>query len=323
MMDLPPPRPPREPLVPPGGADLHVADMTATFAADLTLADAQQRLAAHGQWLPIDGDPAGTLGRLVLWNSTGPLRLGYGGWRDLLLGAQFTDGDETLITAGGRTVKNVAGYDLTKLLVGSFGCFGRPVTLTVRTHRRPTNSLLTALPPDPAILAELLPSPDRPRWAVLAADALICGYLGDGRTVDHHAAHLSADAAILARGTADDDIATRLTLFTNAAEPDLGAASWLAERVGFRAAVPPARVREFADEAGPAAWAADAAFGVVVGAGDPAALRIAAQKVGASLICHPENGRPIFLDPPAGVVDVLSRLKRQLDPQNRLAPLPI
>src|SRR5437867_12271072 len=78
-------RPDRTPLVPPGGADLHARDMTATFSADVTLENAQAKLAELGQWLPIDGDSSWTLGRLVESNSTGPLRLGYGAWRDLLL----------------------------------------------------------------------------------------------------------------------------------------------------------------------------------------------------------------------------------------------
>jgi FAD/FMN-containing dehydrogenase len=74
-------RSPREPLAPPGGADLHERDMTATFSADVTLSATQDQLARLGQWLPVDGDPAATLGRLVETNSTGPLRLGYGAWR--------------------------------------------------------------------------------------------------------------------------------------------------------------------------------------------------------------------------------------------------
>ena len=117
-------RPRRGDLVPPGGVELHARDMTATFAADVTLGEAQRRLAEIGQWLPVDGDPAAALGDLVSFNSTGPLRLGYGAWRDLLLGVQFTNGRGELITAGGRTVKNVAGYDLTKFMVGQHGVFG-------------------------------------------------------------------------------------------------------------------------------------------------------------------------------------------------------
>jgi len=113
--------------------DLQARDMTATFSADVTLAEAQRRLAEVGQWLAVDGDASWTLGRLVEMNSTGPLRLGYGAWRYLLLGCQFLNGRGELITAGGRTVKNVAGYDLTKFMVGQGWLFGRIVTITTRT----------------------------------------------------------------------------------------------------------------------------------------------------------------------------------------------
>src|SRR6266436_1777604 len=127
-MDAPDYRARRQPLVAPGAIDAQERDMTATFAADVTLRAAQSHLLAINQWLPIDGNPHATLGALVDVNSTGPLRLGYGAWRDLLLGVQFTNGRGELITAGGRTVKNVAGYDLTKFMVGSRGVFGRLVT---------------------------------------------------------------------------------------------------------------------------------------------------------------------------------------------------
>src|SRR5205814_5332546 len=157
----------RTPLVPPGGADLQVRDMTATFSTDVTLAEAQTRLAEIGQWIPIDGDPTWTLGRLVETNSTGPLRLGYGAWRDLLLGCQFLNGRGQLITAGGRTVKNVAGYDLTKFMVGQNGVFGRIVTITTRTHLRPTGALLARFAPDVWQINRLLPTPCRPQWAAL------------------------------------------------------------------------------------------------------------------------------------------------------------
>src|SRR5580765_2225140 len=100
----------RTPLVQPGQIDHHVADMSATVAADVPLRRLQETFAAAGQWLPVDGDPERSVGELVSMNSTGPLRLGYGAWRDLLLGAQLHNGRGELITAGGRTVKNVSGY---------------------------------------------------------------------------------------------------------------------------------------------------------------------------------------------------------------------
>src|SRR5882757_3137583 len=163
-------RPNRAPLVPPGGMDLQARDMTATFSADVTLAEAQRKLAEIGQWLAVDGDTSWTLGRLVETNSTGPLRLGYGAWRDLLLGCQFLNGRGQLITAGGRTVKNVAGYDLTKFMVGQGGVFGRIVTISARTHLRPAGAILARFPADVWQVNRLLPTPCRPQWAALTRE---------------------------------------------------------------------------------------------------------------------------------------------------------
>src|SRR5262245_12413170 len=156
----------RTPLVAPREVDHHIADLSATFAADVTLAAAQEKLAEQGQWLPIDGDSSRTLGELVEYNSTGPLRLGFGAWRDLLLGAQFTNGRGELITAGGRTVKNVAGYDLTKFMVGQYGIFGRLMTITTRTYKRPSHALLATFEPDVGMLNALLLTTCRPQWAL-------------------------------------------------------------------------------------------------------------------------------------------------------------
>src|SRR3954470_8868266 len=173
------PRSNREILVPPGQIDHHIADLSATFSADVTLAAAQAKLREQGQWLPIDGDPEATLGSLVERNSTGPMRLGFGAWRDLLLGVQFLNGSGELITAGGRTVKNVAGYDLTKFMVGQFGVFGKIVTITTRLYKRPAGGIVATFAPNPRMIGRLLPSTARPQWALLTSDALLCGYVND------------------------------------------------------------------------------------------------------------------------------------------------
>src|SRR5436305_3441564 len=117
-------RPQRERLVQPGQIEHFVADLTVTASADVTLEQLQHTLARGDQWLPIDGNPKRTLGELVESNSTGPLRLGFGAWRDMLLGVQFTTRSGRRITAGARTMKNVAGYDLSKFMVGQRGVFG-------------------------------------------------------------------------------------------------------------------------------------------------------------------------------------------------------
>src|SRR3954447_10138069 len=227
-------RPDRAPLVRPGEMDLQARDMTATFSADVTLAEAQRRLAELGQWLPVDGDESWTLGRLVETNSTGPLRLGYGAWRDLLLGCQFLNGRGELITAGGRTVKNVAGYDLTKFMVGQGGVFGRIVTITTRTYRRPAGAIVARFPADVWVVNRLLPTPCRPQWVGLTRDATWCGYLGDERTLAYYRGALAAHgpAEIVERSLADD-VRHRAELWRTA-----GAEG------SFRASVPPTKVLE-------------------------------------------------------------------------------
>jgi FAD/FMN-containing dehydrogenase len=171
------PRPPCSALVEPGRVRHYAPDMTVTASADVRL-DALQA-ALGDQWLPIDGPGEATLGALVEINSTGPLRLGYGAWRDLLLGVQFRNGLGELITAGGRTVKNVAGYDLVKLMVGQGGCLGELVTITARTYLRPAGALFAEFGGDAEGFAALSAGNVRPQWALLGEGALWCGYLGD------------------------------------------------------------------------------------------------------------------------------------------------
>jgi FAD/FMN-containing dehydrogenase len=309
-------RPDRAPLVAPGGVDLHPRDMTATFSTDVTLADAQGQLAAIDQWIPIDGDPSRTLGRLVERNSTGPLRLGYGAWRDLLLGCQFVNGRGELVTAGGRTVKNVAGYDLTKFMVGQAGAFGRPVAITTRTYRRPEGAVVARFPAgDVGRINRLLPTPCRPQWAAMTRDAMWCGYLGDDRTLAYYESALPAHGPVeLSRRSLEEDAGHRGELW-RAAGADDGA---------FRAAVPPTKVVEFADAAGLRDWTADAAFGVVVGpapADDTVRDRIrAAARAAGGGVFFVAGGRPVGEHGPA-VAALLGRLKTALDPEGRLASL--
>lgn len=304
-------RPQREPLVPPGGCETQDRDMTATFSADLTLAAVQERLSSINQWLPVDGDPDATLGQLVSTNSTGPLRLGYGAWRDLLLGCQFSNGQGQLITAGGRTVKNVAGYDLTKFMVGQHGLFGRLVTLTTRTYARPQAALLAIFDPQKVSINDLLPTPCRPQWAAMVPGSLLCGYLGDERTIDFYASALPAYApAELNRSTPEKDAAQRRELWQ------------LAGKNGsFRASVPPAAILQFAQATSLQDWVADAAFGIVLGrSADQPRLRQAATDLGGSLYFI-DNNHPICpIDP--SLRPLLERLQSAFDPDGTLAPLP-
>ncbi len=114
-------------------------DMTTTVQAGLRLADLQASLNPHGQFLALDPSAADTttVGGMVAANLSGPRRLLYGSARDLLLGSAVISLDGKRTKAGGRVVKNVTGYDLNKLYIGSLGTLAVIVELTWKVHPVP------------------------------------------------------------------------------------------------------------------------------------------------------------------------------------------
>src|SRR5205823_14395303 len=113
-------------------------DMTATIEAGATLRDVNTALAEHRQWLPLDPPFAdrATIGGILATNDSGPLRHRYGTPRDLVIGVQLATTDGVLAKAGGQVVKNVAGYDLSKLVCGSFGSLAAIVSATFKLAPR-------------------------------------------------------------------------------------------------------------------------------------------------------------------------------------------
>lgn len=112
-----------------------VGDLTITAEAGMKLSDLQDKLRSHNQFLPINSSyEDATLGGIVATADTGSYRQRYGGVRDLLLGISFVRADGEIAKAGGRVVKNVAGYDLMKLFTGAFGTLGVISQLTFRTY---------------------------------------------------------------------------------------------------------------------------------------------------------------------------------------------
>ncbi len=102
------------------------ADLTASVEAGIKLGDFAQLIARNGLWLPLDppGGARSSLGGILATNAAGPLRQFYGAPRDMVVGMKIATTEGKIIKAGGRVVKNVAGYDLTKLLIGSYGSLG-------------------------------------------------------------------------------------------------------------------------------------------------------------------------------------------------------
>jgi glycolate oxidase FAD binding subunit len=111
-------------------------DLTATIESGATLGSVNRALAAHRQWIPLDpysGDRA-TIGGVVATNDSGPRRHRYGSPRDLIIGVEFARADGRLAKGGGIVVKNVAGYDMPRLMTGAFGSLGVIVTATFKLY---------------------------------------------------------------------------------------------------------------------------------------------------------------------------------------------
>jgi FAD/FMN-containing dehydrogenase len=115
------------------------SDLVATVQAGTSMETLRRRLADQRMWLALDppGRPERTLGSVLATATAGPLRNGSGPVRDHVLGCTVVTGDGRVVRAGGRVVKNVAGYDLTKLQVGGFGGFGIITEAHVRLRAVP------------------------------------------------------------------------------------------------------------------------------------------------------------------------------------------
>jgi glycolate oxidase FAD binding subunit len=114
-------------------------DMTATVQTGCTVAELQNRLAEHGQRLAIDAlwPERATIGGIIATNDSGAFRVRYGSLRDQVIGMTIALADGTLAKSGGKVVKNVAGYDLPKLMTGALGTLGVIVEATFRLYPLP------------------------------------------------------------------------------------------------------------------------------------------------------------------------------------------
>jgi len=118
------------------------ADMTVSVEAGCTVATLQSALAQHGQRLAIDvlAPKSATVGGILSTNDSGVLRLRFGSLRDLVIGVTIALPDGTLASSGGKVVKNVAGYDLPKLVTGAFGTLGVITRAVFRLHPLPSEA---------------------------------------------------------------------------------------------------------------------------------------------------------------------------------------
>ena len=179
-------------------------DLTCAVEAEIRLSVLQAALAEHGQMLALDppGDP--TLGACLAANLSGPRRHRYGTMRDLVIGATVVLPDGTVASSGGKVVKNVAGYDLGKLLCGSEGRLGRIVRLSLRLHPLPEASATVVAPPEAAkalavLRSTLVPSAVDVHWP----DRLALLFEGSERAVD---AQVAAARELIGAEPAGDEV---------------------------------------------------------------------------------------------------------------------
>ncbi|GAA1251195.1 FAD-binding oxidoreductase [Oryzihumus leptocrescens] len=121
-------------------------DLVVVVQAGCRLDVLQQRLAGAGQWLAVDPPRPGTVGGTVAAALSGPTRLAHGAVRDLVIGMTMVRADGVVAHSGGKVVKNVAGYDVGKLLTGSYGTLGVITEVAFRLHPLPKARSWVSLP---------------------------------------------------------------------------------------------------------------------------------------------------------------------------------
>ncbi len=205
-----------------GVIDHEPADLTVTVGAGMRIADLALLLERAGQFLPLDPPHAdeATIGGVIAASSNGFWRARYGAVRDLLIGSRIALADGTVARAGGRVVKNVAGYDLDKLLVGSFGTLGVIVEATLKVLPVPAAS--------DGLVARFVRSAD----AFAAADAVLRGAS-------------RVEACVVERG---EGTAWRLAVQARGSAPNVKRAIEDARR---EAAARQGEIRELGDALGP------------------------------------------------------------------------
>ena len=124
------------------------ADLTVTVEAGCSIQTLQETLAQHGQRLALDPlwPEKATVGGILSTNDSGALRLRFGALRDLIIGVTIALADGTLARSGGKVVKNVAGYDLPKLITGAFGTLGVITRAVFRLHPLPRRTRSFSIP---------------------------------------------------------------------------------------------------------------------------------------------------------------------------------
>ncbi|MBA3417632.1 MAG: FAD-binding oxidoreductase [Geodermatophilaceae bacterium] len=313
--------------------DHAAGDLVAVAQAGCPIAHLQRTLAASGQRLAIDETlPGSTLGGGIATNSSGPRRMLNGTFRDLMIGTTVVRADGVIAKSGGRVVKNVAGYDLGKLMTGSFGTLGVVTDAVFRLHPLPAASgVLSADIRDSGILAamvraivhsDVVPTAVEVDWsaaggriAVLleGTEAGVAGRTAAARELLARAGPAEVDVDVLEQlprwwGRYPDGVLLKLSCALSGVERVLREAAALGVAVRGSAGV-----------------------GVLYG-GIPVDADVTGAVTALRATCTASGGSLVVLDAPAAVkstvdvwgpvsaLELMRAVKRQFDPHRLLAP---
>lgn len=311
-------------------------ELVLTAAAGTPLAEIERAIAKEGQMLafdpfdhgPVFGNPPGraTLGGIVVAGISGPRRVSSGGVRDHLLGFEAVSGNGEAFKAGSRVVKNVTGFDLSKLIAGSWGRLVAVTSVTLKVVPRPpaqTTILLPGLEPGDAVTAMaramgssagIAAAAHLPNWQ--EAPATLFRVDGFEESVGARGRSVSTLLAEFGRTqTLDERTATTLW-------DDIRTAAPLpADRPLWRFVVAPGKAPAVVETLGDDPWLMDWAGGLIwtASSAEAATLRAAAEAAGghAALIRGDEflrAGVPALHPPAPGVDAIESSLRRAFDP---------
>lgn len=155
------------------------SEMTLRCGAGTTIGEIQNKLGEHNQMLPVDAKDESTIGGVLAVGRSGIRRLRYGAVRDYLLESWHADHEGKLVKSGGPTIKNVSGYDLCRLLVGSLGTLGFMAEVTVRSLPIPPCSQWMTGVCDPFELQSNLYRPSSILWNGIQVWVLLEGHSVD------------------------------------------------------------------------------------------------------------------------------------------------
>jgi glycolate oxidase FAD binding subunit len=331
-------------------------DLVVRAQAGVRLSDLQAALAPAGQQLALDPpEPRATLGGVVAANASGPRRLRYGTVRDLLIGITVVLADGTVARAGGKVVKNVAGYDLGKLFCGSLGTLGMVAEVIFRLHPVPAAASVVTLAVDgPAQAGEAVGRLQGTALEPSAVELTVDEWGWPGRLT---VVFEGIQPGVEAQAAAAAELLGRVGEATvagpggvEAALNQLGARPFEKAEYALKATFPPAELAEVladldeterrwsggslsAHAATGVLWLASAAregdlpadspaFPMAVAAIRGQRERLAAR--GGSLVlvkASPELKRAVDVwGPPGDAVGLMRRVKERFDPDRRLSP---